>query len=724
MRSFASLVPLLFATPSPPTTDLTPASKLVSDIKGLLNDLDTAPLSRHYSPTLKFSFVNPPNATASSTWRDHDKHQLPTFEADPKSTFEQIAATHNSTKPIAVLLPGLDGFGISATEQFNDMAENFEFWRMSVSVNDKSSFTSMTDAVVKFIDDIAVKHGREVVLIGESYGGLLAPSVAIRYKIRQESPIKGLVLVNPATSFDKTQWTTLGPLLASLRYLENKENEPARRFPTPYSVLGGLTLSALIPDSNQFGRILDTLSGLPVQNTDDLAQIFKTMGNGFDLLAELLPADILEHRLTRLLPAGSAVVNPRISSLDLPTVIISGQEDNLLPTKEEAERLSKEFPNNNLIRVSGSGHWVLDDRLNLTEIIVDSQIDPFKKRLEKPIDPITGWKKPSEEYTRHTIENSVKPLRRLTSPVFFSTDKEGKRRKGLSELPTQNEGPLLFVANHQFGGLDLGMIIAELVEERDLWVRGLAHPIAMGVAGAINGGEQVASRRTIRTDGNGDNNNFFSTDRFKDFGAVVVTPRNYYRLMQTGQNALLFPGGVKEVFHGKDEAYKLIWPENVDFVRTAARFNATIVPISALGAADSVNILIDGPEILKLPFGIGERAANSSANIVSARFNQNNTDELFQPPFALPKGLPARHYFVFGEAISTDHIDPKDKDGCAKLYKAVQDEMNRGFDDVLHARKEDPFADTARRIAYEQLAGRAAPTFPVELLNRKKVNTT
>jgi 1-acyl-sn-glycerol-3-phosphate acyltransferase len=84
-----------------------------------------------------------------------------------------------------------------------------------------------------------------------------------------------------------------------------------------------------------------------------------------------------------------------------------------------------------------------------------------------------------------------------------------------------------------------------------------------------------------------------------------VNPRNFYRLLQTGQAALLFPGGVREALHGKNEDYQVFWPEKTDFVRVAARFNATIVPLAAIGAADSVNILLDAPELLQLPFGVG-----------------------------------------------------------------------------------------------------------------------
>jgi hypothetical protein len=198
----------------------------------------------------------------------------------------------------------------------------------------------------------------------------------------------------------------------------------------------------------------------------------------------------------------------------------------------------------------------------------------------------------------------------------------------------------------------------------------------------------------------------------------MVTPRNYYRLMQTGQVGLLFPGGVREVFHGKDEAYELFWPEKVDFVRVAARFNATIVPISAVGAADSANILIDSSEIVNLPFGIGERAMSSSKNLISARFNQGNEDELFVPPLVVPKLTPARHYFIFGKPFDTSTIDTTDKDACTLLYRDVKTALRRGLDDLLVARESDPYKNFAKRIAIEQVLGKQAPTFPIEELNK------
>lgn len=72
-----------------------------------------------------------------------------------------------------------------------------------------------------------------------------------------------------------------------------------------------------------------------------------------------------------------------------------------------------------------------------------------------------------------------------------------------------------------------------------------------------------------------------------------MTPRNFVRLLRDDACVLLFPGGVKESNHDKGENYKLFWPEETDFVRAAAKFNADIVPFGAIGAADSVTFFRD-----------------------------------------------------------------------------------------------------------------------------------
>ena len=144
--------------------------------------------------------------------------------------------------------------------------------------------------------------------------------------------------------------------------------------------------------------------------------------------------------------------------MNVSTLFIGGDEDTMLPTKEEGDRLVDLMPDCEAISVKDAGHFILDDRFNLTSAIIDAHFDPFnKKEDEKKYDAINDWKKPSEEEIQEAVENRVKPLRDLVSPKFFSTGTDGKRYAGLGKIPSP-DGPLLFVANHQLIGLDLGKL--------------------------------------------------------------------------------------------------------------------------------------------------------------------------------------------------------------------------------------------------------------------------
>lgn len=637
-----------------------------------------------------------------------------------------------------VYLPGLDGFGISATAQFDDLSRSYEFWRMSVDKsNVQVSFSDLINSVVKFVKDATSSTGsidspREVILVGESFGGLLSCAVAMALtKIQSKKMVlKGMALVNPATSFDETSWERFVPILTSLRYLESQEeitddsgnfrfNLP-RGLPTPYSMIGGVALSSTIPDTTQYSSILDFL--LQSMNNSSNENMLAASSDGFRILAEYLPAVSLEHRVLEWLPVGTSVVNnpKRLAKLNIPTLIIGGSDDNMLPTKEEADRLGKLLPDCVKMDVAGAGHFVLDTRVNLTEVLLDSHIDPFDTQKIR-YDPVTDWALPPNHIVKSVIEKRVVPQREKVNPVFFSTHPvSGKRRRGLSHVPSSNEKPLLFVGNHQLFGQDLGLIISELLEQRGIIARGLAHPaVADGIAGgepSLGSEEPSVRKQKRRWEFNEDSQ--IEGDLYKLFGAVKVSPRNFYRLLQTNQAVLLFPGGVREALHGKGEDYQLFWREKTDFIRLAAKFNATVVPLSAIGAADSVDIVLDAPELLKLPFGIGDNLANFSSSVTSARFDASSEDEMFVPPLAVPKPFPARHYFLFGKPYDTSTLDPNDQDACTDVYKAIKDEVNNDIQALLEARKDDPFAlDGIKRASYKRLFGKDPPTFPMESLS-------
>ena len=64
----------------------------------------------------------------------------------------------------------------------------------------------------------------------------------------------------------------------------------------------------------------------------------------------------------------------------------------MLPTKEEGDRLVNLMPDCTRMAVKDAGHFILDDRFNLTSAIIDAPFYPFnKERNKKKYDPITEF---------------------------------------------------------------------------------------------------------------------------------------------------------------------------------------------------------------------------------------------------------------------------------------------------------------------------------------------
>eukprot|EP00980_Cylindrotheca_fusiformis_P022318 scaffold9191_cov114-Cylindrotheca_fusiformis.AAC.13 len=717
----------LLAASSSQSSSYAPNS--MKQIRGDLRDLysilgEKAAVYKQLSPTMRISHVTPPppprrDGEQEVDWRDvlNADADIMNENDDGTNIFSAVAKKHGSKKPIALYLPGLDGFGVSAAIwQFNDLARTFDLWRLSISIDDRSSFSEVVKSVSSFIKEISEETKRPVYLIGESFGGLLAPAVVLNVQNRakrsgMDNPIKGLVMVNPATSFDQSSWDVLAPVLSTLGFQSQNRPTPFN-LPSPYAVIGGLTLSSLVPSKQQQKQLIDTILGI-LRSTDASGAVglVQEMLNSFQQTEETLPPGLLEHRIKNWMIVGSTILagEQRLGQIDMPTLVVVGSDDKLIESKLEANRLEKILPNCTKLVVRGAGHLVLDENVNLTEAIVYSDIDPLKRKEEKQFDPVLDWKLPPKDVIDDILERSVKPLETAFSPIFMSTDKAGTRTMGLGNLP-KDESPLLFVSNHQLLGLDLNLLVAKLLDN-DIVVRGLGHPILF--QGGTQSDELGGRTPGLQPNASGTGPNM---SNYRQFGAVKVTPRNYYRILQSGQNALLFPGGVREVFHGRNEAYKLFWPEKVDFVRTAAKFNATIIPISAVGMADSLNIVLDRSEIMNLPL-IGERAMSFAANITSARFDTSDADEVFLAPIVAP-GLPSRNYFIFGKPLSTNEVDHTDKASCEQAYHQVKAEMNRGFHDILTAREKDVYRQAPQRLAYERLTGQKAPTFDIAEVNR------
>ena len=329
------------------------------------------------------------------------------------------------------------------------------------------------------------------------------------------------------------------------------------------------------------------------------------------------------------------------------------------------------------------------------------------------------------------------------SPVFFTMNKYGRLVKGIDSVPISNsERPVLFVGNHQLYGADLAILIREFVVKRKTLIRGLAHPMifdqsnqmSSGESGTDNSQENNSQKRSSfgnafgGRSSNSNNRNGDMKNLFTKFGAVEVSPSSIFNLLRDKENVLLFPGGVREAYHGKDEAYQLFWPEKTDFVRMAGLFDTIIVPFSAIGIADSVNMIASPDDMQQLSLianNFRKRADNKNDNNKNNNSGVNGngrgirsarpgTEETLVPPLSIP-GLPSRTYFLFHEPVDTSQLNIYDKKATKEMYQKIKNDVQSGLWSLQKLRQNDPYKDFVMRFPYEMMTGKQAPTAPLNI---------
>ncbi|KAJ1400936.1 hypothetical protein B484DRAFT_405887, partial [Ochromonadaceae sp. CCMP2298] len=414
--------------------------------------------------------------------------------------------------------------------------------------------------------------------------------------------ISRLVLINPATNFDKTLWPTVGPLIAAS--------------------VGASALLATGVEPEQFFRIGREIAAR-INSSDAAIAEVANMASNLAKLTDFLPAATLRWRLDQWLGVGAYLLSDKLGKITNPTLVLTGSNDRLLPSGTEGRRLQGLIKGVvEVKRFRGRGHAMMDGTLDLLHIMQSSKTFAQEEGSLEAVLPSV--------YDLDEVKPAVDALYRAFSPVFLCRDPTTNALvSGLGHVPTGEGGrPVLLVGNHQLLGLDLPLIIIEFLKQRGTLVRGLAHPFifakpesAMSLADQLVArSERGAGRRRIglnlggrRSSGMGQIQEQVEPTRrglqaqegqgqvregvsdsqsqtasrpsptqelFEKFGAVEVSPMNIFQLMRINATIMLFPGGIREAFHGRGEEYKLFWPEKTDFVRMAAMNDAIIVPFA------------------------------------------------------------------------------------------------------------------------------------------------
>ncbi|KAH6817077.1 Esterase/lipase/thioesterase family protein [Perilla frutescens var. frutescens] len=577
---------------------------------------------------------------------------------------------HLRGSPILLFLPGIDGVGLGLILHHKSLGKVFDVRCMHIPVQDRTPFEELVLWVEK---SLRSEHSScPIYLVGESFGGCLALAVAAR----NPHIDLAVILANPATSFGRSQ---LQPVLPLLEALPNELHNAV-----PY------LLSFIIGDPVKLATVNINTVGSPTKYFEQLAENLTSMLPGLSGLADILPKETLLWRL-KLLKTAAAYANSRLHAVKAEVLVLASGKDNLLPSRDEARRLSKSLQNCDTRYFKHNGHTLLlEDGVNLLTIIKATST----YRRSRKHDYVMDFVPPSRSEFKQLIKFN-RLLQNYAGPVFLSTMEDGKIVRGLAGVP--DEGPVLFVGYHMILGIELYPLVEEFLQEKKILVRGIAHP-------SLFLDDESEKELSL-------------FDYMKLYGALPASASNLFKLFKTKSHVLLYPGGAREALHKKGEAYKLFWPDQPEFVRMAAKFGATIVPFGVIGEDDVAELVLDYDDQMKIPY-LSDQIRSDKEKFeefnIRAGVEGEVGNQALHTPGLLPK-VPGRLYYLFGKPVEMKGRKElvKDREKARELYLEIKSEVEASMSYLLKKREEDPYRGIIDRTVYRAFCApmNQVPTF-------------
>lgn len=423
------------------------------------------------------------------------------------SASDDAGSQPDPKKSVMLFLPGLDGIGSYSQNTLLSLTQDYDVYKLEIQGKDRSTFLEVSDFVIDTVKKLEKQHpdATEIVLSGESFGGLVASFVSARMK---NDKMK-LLLINPATSYAQTAWPTIGPLLT---------NAPDFLFP----FLGIGVLMAVAVEPRQITEIGQQIVNR-INSTEDALRELQTLTDSASTILDILPQGTLDWRLREWLGKGVFLMEDRYDEITNPTLLLIGRNDRLLPSSLEGARLRELLTGVSptggstrggpeVMEVVAGGHALLDGSIDLTEILRKS--DTFRKahnampsHLHQEVSAVEETEPTSassfldgdltvpypSNADMEDVEARFGGFLRSVSPVFLSLDtrgsnprlerrygiKRGAVQRGLRSVPVSKEvgRPVLLVGNHQLYGADLAILVKAFLDEKKTLIRGLAHPL-------------------------------------------------------------------------------------------------------------------------------------------------------------------------------------------------------------------------------------------------------
>lgn len=250
-------------------------------------------------------------------------------------------STH-AEAPLFVFSPGMDGTGELLRTQTEGLERAFDVRCIAIPPDDLTNWETLTDQAVALVrTELEGNRERKVYLCGESFGGCLA----LKMILRSPGLFHRLILVNPASSFNRRPWIHWG-------------SQVTKYLPEP---LYQASCIGLMPFLASLGRI----------TIDDRQALLKAM-QSVTQTSSIWRLSLLSDFKLR---------EEELASIQQPVLLIVSKGDRLLPSVSEAQLLSQNLPKAHVHVLPNSGHaCLLESDINLYEILrfynfLDQQVD-------------------------------------------------------------------------------------------------------------------------------------------------------------------------------------------------------------------------------------------------------------------------------------------------------------------------------------------------------------
>lgn len=232
----------------------------------------------------------------------------------------------------------MDGTGRLLQTQVPELSQAFDIRCLALSPTNHWSWPQLVEHSLSLLKTAIFHQPRPLVyLCGESFGACWALQLAVR----APRLFSHLVLVNPASSFQRLPWMQWGASLA-------------RGLPGPLYRFSNLGLIPFLMQSQRVApaareALLQAMTSVPAATA-------------------LWRVSLLSQFQVGQLP---------LAQLTRPTLLIASEADGLLPSVEEAQRLAQQLPQSQLLTLPHSGHaCLLEEAVSLYQLMTQAGFQP------------------------------------------------------------------------------------------------------------------------------------------------------------------------------------------------------------------------------------------------------------------------------------------------------------------------------------------------------------